>query len=71
MAFDGTEGSQITLQEANQMRQKYMNANPGATEGLYIGKEILQQIMNQQGCVGLSCYLGIDEHETYTQFRNK
>ena len=60
MAFDGTEGDQITLQEATQLRQNYVQANPNSAEGHYIGRDLIESILNQSGCKGISFYYGID-----------
>jgi len=62
MAFDGTEGDQITMQEANQLRQNYVNANPGKAEGHYLGRDVIEAILNQSGCQGISFYHGIDSN---------
>jgi hypothetical protein len=62
MAFDGTEGDQITLQEANQLRQNYVQGNPGGAEGHYIGRDLIESILNQSGCKGISFYHGIDSN---------
>lgn len=60
MAFDGTEGKQITLQEAATMTLNHRTANPSARLGHFMGKDILNQILGQSGCVGIRVYHGLD-----------
>ena len=60
MAFDGTEGKSITLQEGSTLTSNYRNANPNATLGHYIGKDIINTILGQSGCVGIRVYYGLD-----------
>ena len=47
MAFDGTEGGQITLVDAATMTASYRTANRGNRLGHYIGKDILNSILGQ------------------------
>ena len=56
MAFDGTEGDQIELATASTWTANYRNANPGATKGHFFGKDIINQILNQSGCMGIRIY---------------
>tara|TARA_B110000046_G_C12975703_1_gene391019 strand:+ start:120 stop:269 length:150 start_codon:yes stop_codon:yes gene_type:complete len=49
MAFDGTEGGQITLLDAATMTAGYRTVNPGNRLGHYIGKDILNSILAQSG----------------------
>lgn len=60
MAFNGTEGGEITLEQGAAMTAAYRDQNPGATKGHFFGKDILDQILSQQGCVGIRMYYGID-----------
>ena len=53
MAFDGTEGSQITLQDGAVMTASHRAANPNARLGHFMGKDILNQILAQAGCMGI------------------
>lgn len=61
MAFDGTEGSAITLSNGASMTNEYRQRNPGAVKGHFFGKEILNQILDQEGCMGIRMYYGLDE----------
>lgn len=58
MPFNGTEGSAIDLTEAADYTANYRTDNPGMTLGFFMGKDIIQQILNQDGCMGIRVYLG-------------
>lgn len=60
MAFDGTEGEQITLDEAAAMTAEYRSQNPGAVKAHFFGKALINSILGQTGCVGIRMYHGID-----------
>lgn len=53
-------GEQITLEEAIEMTSAYREENPDETKAHFFGKEILEQILNQDGCEGIRMYYGID-----------
>ena len=64
MAFDGTEGTFITLTEGASLTQEYRdnylsgNANRKA---IFLGREKLQTLLAQEGCEGLRFYFGAVE----------
>ncbi len=60
MAFDGSEGEQITINEAAQLTLTYRNNHPNDTQAHFIGKELLHQILAQSECTGIRIYYGID-----------
>lgn len=60
MGFDGTEGSTITLPAASAMTKEHRARNSGARLGHFFGKDIIQQILDQEGCMGIRIYYGID-----------
>lgn len=62
MAFNGSEGEFISLSEASEMTARYREANPNAVKAHYIGKELIQEILDQQGCVGIRIYYGLDDN---------
>ena len=47
-------GEDIGLAEGMQLVQNFREANPNATPGYYIGRNIIDQILNQPGCVGIN-----------------
>lgn len=63
-------GEDIGLTEGIQMVNAFTEANPTATPGYYIGRNILEQIMAQPGCVGINfrkCLTIMnEEHLVYT-----
>lgn len=62
MAFDGTEASVVTLQEASEWTANFRaTVQPGAVIGHFFGKDVLQRILEQEGCMGIRMYYGIDE----------
>lgn len=61
MAFDGTEGGEITLSNAANMTAEYRKNNPGGTKAHFFGRDILNQILEQEGCQGIRMYYGQDE----------
>lgn len=62
MSFNGNESSQISLQLAEQMTSNYRNANPNTTKAHFFGKSKLLDILNQNECVGIRAYYGIDDN---------
>lgn len=61
MAFDGTEGGAITLSNGAAMTKEHRLRNPTALKARFFGKEILNQILEQEGCMGIRFYFGQDE----------
>ena len=64
MANNGTEGSVINRNTARVMMQSYRNspafaANNGQ-EGVLFGKDHIEAILAQPGCVGIRIYYGKD-----------
>lgn len=60
MAFDGSEGGEISLSEGAAMTQNYRQANPRSRKAHFFGKDILNEILAQNGCKGIRCYYGIN-----------
>jgi len=58
MAFDGTEGSAISLPQGAALTKEYRLRTPSGTKGHFFGKEILNQILEQEGCMGIRMYYG-------------
>src|SRR5688572_27798174 len=63
-------GEDIGLEEGKKLIAAFRNANPDATTGYYIGKNILMEILAQPGCVGINfrkCLSATNqEHLVYT-----
>lgn len=60
MAFDGSEGGQISLSLGAEMTAAYRSSEPNARKGHFYGREILRRLLDQQGCEGIRIYYGID-----------
>jgi len=61
MAFNGTEGGEITLSAGAALTSAYRKENPGKTKGHFFGRDILVQILEQEDCMGIRMYYGIGE----------
>lgn len=62
MTLTGNEDHRITLTEAAEMTKRFRDQLP-STGGIIahcFGKEAVQSVLNQTGCVGLRLYFGID-----------
>ena len=63
-------GEDIGLSEGKQIIKAFREANPDATAGYYIVRNIIDQILAQPGCVGINfrkCLTEInEEHLVYT-----
>ena len=63
-------GENIGLAEGAKLVKAYAEANPEATKGYYIGRNIIEQILSQPGCVGINfrkCLTETnEEHLVYT-----
>jgi hypothetical protein len=61
MSFDGTEGEEISLNDASAWTENYRNANSGSIKGHYFGRQHIESILEQTDCVGIRIYHGIDD----------
>lgn len=63
-------GEDIGLAEGKKLVKAFVEANPAATKGYYIGRNIIDQILSQPGCVGINfrkCLTETnEEHLVYT-----
>ena len=63
-------GEDIGLDEGIKLVNAFSEANPGATKGYYIGRNVIDQILSQPGCVGINfrkCLTNLnEEHLVYT-----
>ncbi|NVK63818.1 MAG: hypothetical protein HWE22_04490 [Flavobacteriales bacterium] len=60
MGFDGTEGRAISLPDAAALTKEHRSQNPNARMGHFFGKDIIEAILNQGGCMGIRIYYGIN-----------
>jgi len=60
--FTGNENHEISLNEAAEMTQRFRDNLPviDYTIAEYFGKSALEDLLNQQDCIGIRVYYGID-----------
>ncbi len=62
MSFTGNEDHSISLSEAAQMTKNYRDTiTSGTTIAHYFGKNAIEEILAQTGCVGIRIYYAITE----------
>ena len=60
MSFTGSEDHSITLAEAAIMTKAFRDANPGKIIANFVGKDAIQAILDQPGCVGIRFYNAVN-----------
>ena len=61
MAYTGKESEKVTLEEASKWTANYRaTIRKGETISHYFGKDNINAILAQKGCVGINIYHGID-----------
>lgn len=60
MAFNGTEGGMIEITAAAALTAEHRKSMGGITQAHYFGRNNIDNILAQQGCVGVRVYRGID-----------
>jgi len=70
----GREGGPIKLDVAARWTKNYREKHPGQTISHLFGKELLETVLNQEGCVGIRFYYANDhegkKHLILTGVRN-
>jgi hypothetical protein len=62
MAFTGNEAEEFPLETAAEWTANYRaTCAPGAPLAHFFGKNIIQQILDQEGCMGIRIYYAKDE----------
>jgi myo-inositol-1-phosphate synthase len=56
-----TVGEEISHELGAQMVKNYQVANPADVKAFYIGRDIMEQILAQPGCVGIKFYNAYNE----------
>jgi hypothetical protein len=62
MAFTGKEAEEFPLDTAAEWTANYRNANPGAVKAHFIGRDLINKMLEQDGCMGLRIYYALDEN---------
>lgn len=62
MAFNGSEAEKFPLEEAAKWTKRFRNTVPeGSTIAHFFGRDILLEILAQEGCMGIRFYYALDE----------
>lgn len=61
MAFDGTEGDYISMDDAGDLTAGWRNGGNGSIKGYFYGKDKLQYLLDQEDSEGIRIYFGEDE----------
>lgn len=65
MKYNGTEGEAIDIAQAAAWTANYRNGVPSETvRSHFFGNQILRKILEQEQCVGIRMYYGIDDAGT-------
>jgi len=60
MILNSDTGSNITLEEAKNYTHTFQENNQEAIKSFFVGAKKLQQILSQDGCIGVRIYNGSD-----------
>ena len=60
MPFNGSEGRPIDPNKAAQWTANYREANPGAVQSHFMGRDVLFSLLNQGGSEGIRFYYGLN-----------
>lgn len=62
MAFTGKEAEKFPLETAAEWTRRFRNSiEEGSTIAHFFGRDILNEILNQEGCMGIRVYHALDE----------
>lgn len=61
MAFTGNEAERFPLETSAVWTANYRKANPNGIKAHFFGMNIINEILAQDGCVGIRCYYALDE----------
>ena len=59
MSFDGKEGGSVSLSNAGEWTSAFRDEFSGETKGVFFGKDILNDILGQSGCMGIRMYFAV------------
>lgn len=63
MSFTGNENHDFPLDQASEWTANYRaTISPGETIAHYFGKQAIQDIFDQEGCVGMRIYYALDNN---------
>ncbi len=56
MAFTGTEDHDISYEDAEKLIDNYTSSHPNEIRAHFFGRDIIEKILKQNGCVGIRIY---------------
>jgi hypothetical protein len=62
MSFNRKEGKPIPLGQAVKWVKTYQKKNPKLPKGYFFGKEVIEQLLKESGCMGIRIYMGEDDN---------
>jgi hypothetical protein len=62
MAFTGNEAEKFPLETAAEWTANYRKKNPNGIKAHFFGMNIINEILAQDGCVGIRCYYALDDN---------
>lgn len=60
MSFNGSEGRAIDPDKASEWTKRFREEHPGEIRAHFFGRDILMNILGQEGCEGIRFYYGLD-----------
>ncbi|MBD0254319.1 MAG: hypothetical protein ICV83_01265 [Cytophagales bacterium] len=61
MPFTGDEAEQIPLNQAARWTRNYREKHPGETKAHFFGRNLVQKILDQEGCMGIRLFYALDD----------
>ncbi len=61
MQFTGDEAEQIPLDLAARWTRNYREKQPGETKAHFFGRNLVQKILDQEGCMGIRLFYALDD----------
>ena len=61
MSFTGTEGSELDIEIAASWTANHRTANPNDVKAHFFGRDIMESILAQSGCVGIRFYHALND----------
>ena len=61
MAFNGNEGEWINIEEGAGLTRAWRDGGNGPIKGGFLGKDKLQELLDEPGSEGIRMYFGVNE----------
>ncbi|RZJ36542.1 MAG: hypothetical protein EOO51_00035 [Flavobacterium sp.] len=63
MAIDANSGDFVTLSAAQKYVADFRSKYPGEIKGVFVGANKVQELLNQEDCIGVRIYFGYQDEE--------